>query len=94
MYSKVRKFEYRTKEDFAKELGIKDPDSFYVSCKFNDGKCYIGEIRLCYNIANPGEERLTRCFEKDLKSEKYRKENTPLALDNPKGLKELDDENL
>ena len=94
MYSQVRKFEYRLKEDLAKDLGIMDAETFYVSCKFNSGKCFIGEIRLCYNIANPGEERLTRCFQKDLDTESYRREGMPLALENPKGLKELSDENL
>lgn len=34
--------------------------------------CSVKEIRICYDLGKPGEEKLTNCFQKDLNSERYK----------------------
>ena len=44
-------------------------NDFYLSCNYQD-RHYISEIRICYDLAEPGNEKQVKCFDKDLNSEK------------------------
>ena len=52
-----------------KDLSLESENSFYVICDSRD-KNYVNEIRICYDLGEPGKEKQINCYEKDLELER------------------------
>jgi ribonuclease I len=62
-HGNVSKYCFANKEELRKELNLDSVNTFYLACTSRN---YIQELRICYDLAAPGQEKQVNCFQKDL----------------------------
>ncbi len=48
-------------------MKIDNPNHFYAVCK----RGHISEVRICYDLGEPGQEQEVDCFDRDIAEETY-----------------------